>query len=310
MFLDNQDLFLDTERLLSVGPILEAPLEVVEHLTEPTHWHQSEQLLSERAVSWLPRLRGRKPAHLRATRGHLRDLVYKYWVLALIRDVNSPFLHEVISKQPQMHWNDLFGAFLHQIKDEGWFPIDWGTLDWLHEIWANEPEEIPGIIDYVTYLPLRTYGPTENDLEAGGCRYVLASFLSDEVGFDQGYIQGIAVSALDKDRLRQGVLKVDFSLFSEPLCWLADAARIAIGQTGSPILDTSTEYFDGMSFTWRKDLARIRADWQKVKPVAQRVDALVKWADEYGAAYEEEDRLQIISQLILQAGGYDVAPLY
>jgi len=132
MFLDNQDLFLDAERLLSVGPMLEAPLEAVEYLTEPTHYHQS--VLSERAVSWLPSLRGRKPAHLRATRGHLRDLVYKYWVLTLIRDVNSPFLQEVISKQPKTHWNDLFGAFLHWVEEEDWFPIDWMTLNWLHEI--------------------------------------------------------------------------------------------------------------------------------------------------------------------------------
>ena len=91
---------------------------------------------------------------------------------------------------------------------------------------------------------------------------------------------------------------------TEPLSFLPDLIKICASTTGSFFLDNSPANFEfyqerGAGIEWsKKNVAWLKADWERAKPIHERAWRLINWTRE-----EKEDRTAVLMGIILEAHG-------
>ena len=215
-------------------------------------------------------------------------------------------------------WDSIFVDFLHLVQDADWFHIDWrdeeidpyhhGVLDWLWESWMNygdqeeDDDYEADMASYLTGIPVRVYGLSEMDTENSEMAgvYILAGLISDNISLSASTLIELglydALDGLTKQQLRDDLEQGDFGHLPEPLCWIADVARIVTKRTGNLILDSVYEsYFDWWpdQFTWDEDIDALRAAWQEAKLIADRYLKFITWLNNEEGAVQQMVDVQI-----------------
>ena len=91
---------------------------------------------------------------------------------------------------------------------------------------------------------------------------------------------------------------------TEPLSFLPDLIKICASTTGSFFLDNSPANFEfyqerGAGIEWsKKNVAWLKADWERAKPIHERAWRLINWTRE-----EKEERTAVLMEIILDAHG-------
>lgn len=244
-----------------------------------------------------------RPVKLETVAKNLWPTGYQYQALKLIETHFPDLLPSLDSRLD--HWTDTFRELLTQIEAADWFEVDWDWLNDLWQMWMQSGEEghQHDFAAYLTGLPVRCYGFTEYDRERYPALAVLSRLYDEDntcsidpdILIDLEIYDALAETTNEERRIQ--AINTDYSVYAEPLCWLADFVQVAAGKTGNLLLDTTLDPVDWWpdQFTWAQDLERVRDAWPEAKPVARRLARFKEWLDKG----DEEMAVRMIVDILL-----------
>jgi hypothetical protein len=250
-----------------------------------------------------------RPLTLEAVEGRITEFCFKYQAVRLV-ETHFPEGERV---KPKDDWDDALFHFLRMVSAKDWFEVDWEVLDELYNCWLNDPEGCynEDLAAYLTGIPVKCYGFSENDFENYTGLRVLAAMVneahSDQVSADLLEDLDIyRIGAVTIEETLERVANTDFSAQPAPLCWLAEMVGIAAANTGNVLLDTTFEWGEWWPefFTWADDLERVKAAWLEAKPVAEHLEAFKEWLGEEEEVDGEKIR-QMVDVLLGEQEGED-----
>lgn len=237
-----------------------------------------------------------RPVKLEAIARELRDVAWLAMGLELLR---FHFPANLPRKVSGLEWSGTLRAFLILVE-EHWFPVDWGWLDYLWESWMSvDPEEgedyIREMAAYLEYIPVKFHNYGEEQLinwvaEEHPWFTTLAGILSDRVDLSSDFLIDLEIydglAGLTRAELWHRLNRPGaFEEFPEPLCWLPELCRMAVCETGNPLLDgwrdTYERAFDEWEpFRWDEDIEEVREMWREAEPVVEHWAAFDTWINQ------------------------------
>lgn len=262
------------------------------------------RILNPRAA--LLRLR---PVKLKAVNTVIWPNPYRVDLLLLFRQLYPQVMYDNL---PVDDWTDLLRYFLLVVEEDRGIKMDWPALDDLYQ-WAQEEEEDedwePSGLAYLglcrRIIPVDCFGFysegfSGRDIHDYPALHLLNGlleyrgwalpdgpewkFLRDLRGWEEA----------DKAAAREHLERLDTGNLPEPLNWLPEMARYAIGETDNELLDQPAgfEKWDEGWFKWG-ELDRVCELWAETQVFIQRSDFFNEWA------CADVQRLKQITELVI-----------
>lgn len=246
-----------------------------------------------RASAYLTRWR---PVHLHRV---IRDLRYYFRQGKLLGMVEEFFPETLPEFEAGWGWLDTLSDFLKLVEEAGWFAIDWKTLDYLWECYAQlgdddcedciESDYLMAFSHFVEHMPVRHYNYDEDEWLNEILENVpLLALVRGLV--DPRYQANISEWLIEYELY--DVVSQDIDLLSlpercegqpEPLCHLSLLVKYVRRETGNRLLNTAVSLVDWDFSMWRWDSPADRAEVKRLsaeaQPEWQKIEALLEWAD-------------------------------
>lgn len=250
-----------------------------------------------RPASVLSRLR---PVRLDAVARKLRDFGLRARVLTMIQ---THFPNDWSGNwSADTFWFENYCEFLRHAEAADWFEVNWDLLQAYETAWMETGDDdctgYDVLVDYADGgIPLFCFGfgPTmpeaEWDEPADLHEYPALEMLralafGPEGGrFRSENVDEILARVCGQTNLNElDIYEVQRNLeracrrMKPPWKWLAEMADFACDRSGNFILDTTVDQHKPWphQWTWGKDLERVKAEWQRAKPVVERFREFVE----------------------------------
>lgn len=212
------------------------------------------------------------------------DLAYRAYLVARVyTGVSGPL--------PWKHgWAAVLGEALRYIDKQGWFEIDWATVEADKEADMQVEEEEQGFLNrWLWQIPILRYGFSDWDDDWPNQQRgmaVLKALVKPGWIYGQDFLGEYAAvydlrlpDALTTPALQRRLAEDDFSGYSEPLCWLPFLAKVAANATGDPLLDYQNYSEDEPPWYAWTELDQARRDYQAAKPHIDRLKHFLEWGN-------------------------------
>lgn len=253
-------------------------------------------------------LTGYRPVRTLAACRFLRDSQRKAQALNLLQ---THFPHLVGQVKPTSGWVQVLRGFLSLVQDDEWFEIDWASVTSLEQ-WAQVDYEDGAFLDEplasqhlaraLKFIPIRYLGYNPDPEIRHPALDLLLCLLAP--GSCWAAPDLLIPDWSDEDRSAAWKrLPYQVMSWSEPLCWLLEAAEYACGRTSNPLLDrrppTAADVLDEILDEWwdiswsQEGIERLRGLWLEAQEI---LDVVVTFSDWAAAS---NDRLQLVADLVM-----------
>lgn len=191
-------------------------------------------------------------------------------------------------------WSGVLGDILRHVDKAGWFEVDWEQVEQDENTDMKigygyddgEDAEDSYLARWLWEVPIARYGFSDWDdswVDEYPVIGLLKSLLHKEWGTDivGDWIDHYNLQAdwlgLRRPALLHRLETADFSRYPEPLRWLPLIARIALGQTGDPLLDYQNFYEDEPPSYFWWGLAEARAAYRQARPSIVKLNQFLEW---------------------------------